>query len=160
VERARRRLNQALVLYRQDVDRIERALAAYREASKAQCSLLVDLDGHLVTHSGDLVDVDVDALAALVAGSFLAMREVARCLGEDDFATLLHEGDDECVQLALVDERTVLATVHAPEQAGLVAFFAKHALARIGAVLDDIWTRKPEPVEGFPVDLGDAFDFA
>jgi predicted regulator of Ras-like GTPase activity (Roadblock/LC7/MglB family) len=140
---AERRLDRALVFYKDDVDRIDRALEAYQRDCRSQCNLLVDLDGHLVTVVGALEGADVTTVAALVAGSFAATREIARALGEAEFTSLSHHGKDESIQITLVGERTILATVYSPRQtsAGLVVFYLKSAAAALRAALDEVRSR-------------------
>ena len=52
----------------------------------AKATLLVDKEGHLVTRRGEpLQSGSVESIAALIAGSFAATREMARLLGEQEF---------------------------------------------------------------------------
>jgi predicted regulator of Ras-like GTPase activity (Roadblock/LC7/MglB family) len=159
---AERRLSRALVFFKDDVDRIDTALDGYRVASRSQCSLLIDLDGHLVTQVGELRGVDVSTVAALVAGSFAATRAIARALGEEEFTTLSHQGADESLQVTLVSDRTILATVYSPRTttAGLVCFYLASVATTIRNVLDAVRTRPglPELGAGFDRDIGNAMD--
>jgi predicted regulator of Ras-like GTPase activity (Roadblock/LC7/MglB family) len=156
------RLGRALVFFKDDVERIERALENYREAARSQCNLLIDLDGHLVTQVGALEGVDVDTVSALVAGTFKATREVARALGEEDFKTLSHQGRDESIQIALVGENTILATVYSPRttNAGLVSFYLKNVTVSLLAVLERVRERAARPLIdfGFGADVGLAME--
>ncbi|HZU95642.1 MAG TPA: roadblock/LC7 domain-containing protein [Planctomycetota bacterium] len=156
------RLGRALIFFKDDVERIERALENYREAARSQCNLLIDLDGHLVTQVGALEGVDVDTVSALVAGTFKATREVARALGEEEFKTLSHQGRDESIQIALVGERTILATVYSPRttSAGLVSFYLKNVTVSLLAVLERVRERAARPVSdfGFSADVGLAME--
>jgi predicted regulator of Ras-like GTPase activity (Roadblock/LC7/MglB family) len=161
-EGAERRLTRALVFFKDDVERIDRALARYHATARSQCNLLIDLDGHLVTQVGELEGVDVTTVAALVAGSFAATREIARALGEEAFTSMSQQGRDESLQLTLVGDRTILATVYSPKptSAGLVSFYLASVAAAIREVLDAIRERatRPELDPGFGGDIGLAFD--
>ncbi len=158
----RRRLDRALIFFEDDVARIDRALHAYQKAARAQCSLLVDLEGHVVTHVGSLEGVNVNTISALVAASFAATREVARLLGEEEFTTLNHQSKEECIQLALAGERTILATIYSPRVTtpGLVAFYLGAAIAAIRSVLEAVAARAPRPAlgPGFAEDIQGSFD--
>jgi predicted regulator of Ras-like GTPase activity (Roadblock/LC7/MglB family) len=157
----KRNLSRALVFYPEDVAKLDRALAAYRESSRSQGNLLIDLDGHLVTQTGSFEDLDLDTVAALVAGSFKATREIARALGEEEFTSMSHQGKDECIHLALVGERTILATIYSPQTttAGLVSFYVASVLATVRAVIDSARGRVGPVLEpGFGQDIQGSFD--
>jgi predicted regulator of Ras-like GTPase activity (Roadblock/LC7/MglB family) len=100
-----------LVFYREEIARIDVVLKELIKLSGATCTLLIDKDGHLVSRTGTMKDFDLDTIAALVAGSFAATREMARVLGEDEFSVLFHQGVKGSIQLSLVGERTILAVI-------------------------------------------------
>jgi predicted regulator of Ras-like GTPase activity (Roadblock/LC7/MglB family) len=100
-----------LVFYREDLARIDLVIKDMIKLSGATCALLIDKDGHLVTRTGAMKDFDLDTIAALVAGSFAATREMARVLGEEEFSVLFHQGVKGSIQLSLVGERTILAVI-------------------------------------------------
>ena len=79
--------------------------------SGATCALLIDKDGHLVSRTGTMKAFDLDTIAALVAGSFAATREMARVLGEEEFTVLFHQGPQGSIQLSLIGDRTILAVI-------------------------------------------------
>jgi predicted regulator of Ras-like GTPase activity (Roadblock/LC7/MglB family) len=96
------RLREArMVFYRDDVARIDALLNELVQLSGARAALLVDREGHLVARVGDLRSVDGETVAALVAGSFAATREMARVLGEEPFSVVFHQGKRDSIQLTL-----------------------------------------------------------
>src|SRR5690349_18141524 len=109
-----RSLTRALIFYEDDIAKIDRALSTYRRATRSQSTLLIDVEGHLVTHVGELQGVNTQTISALVAACYASTREIARVIGEEEFTTLAHQGKDECIQLTLVSERVILATVYSP----------------------------------------------
>ncbi len=146
-----------LVFYRQDVEDIDRVLEEFLALSNAKCVLLIDRDGHLVTRKGELPDVNADSIAALVAGSFAATREMARMLGEKEFRSLHHQGSkDHHIQVNLVGNRT-LFTVLFDERTtlGMVRFYSNESSARLQEVLEFARHRQRSAEE--EVKLGDGF---
>lgn len=128
-----------LVFYENDIQRLNTEIDTFLELSKARCALLVDRDGHLVTRRGEPVRTSEETVSALIAGSFAATREMARLLGENEFAILFHQGTRDSIQLQLIGERTLLATLFdGRTNLGMVRFYAQETAGRMGEVLDEI----------------------
>jgi predicted regulator of Ras-like GTPase activity (Roadblock/LC7/MglB family) len=122
-----------LVFYREEITRIEVVLKDLIKLSGATCALLIDKDGHLVARTGPMKDFDLDTIAALVAGSFAATREMAKVLGEDEFSVLFHQGQKGSIQLSLVGERTILAVIFNDQTTvGMVRLYTLEASNRLG----------------------------
>lgn len=107
--------------------------------------MLIDKEGHMVTKAGSTDDFDMQAVAALVAGSYAATREMARLLGEDEFSVLFHQGKRDNIQLTLVGNRTILATVFDERTTiGMVRLYAKEASEQLKKVFEEIAARKDD----------------
>ena len=110
--------------------------------SDSKCNLLIDREGHMVTKSGTTDDFDMQAVSALVAGSYAATREMARLLGEDEFSVLFHQGRKDNIQLTLIGDRTIMATVFDERTTiGMVRLYAKEAAEKLGKIFEEIGTR-------------------
>ncbi|MEC7233269.1 MAG: roadblock/LC7 domain-containing protein [Planctomycetota bacterium] len=147
-----------LVFYAQDVGRLDGELDGLLEFSGARCAILIDREGHLVTRRGDASCSSMEALSALVAGSFAATREVARLLGEDAFSTLFHQGAHQSIQVSTVGDRTLLAVVwDQRSNLGLVRFYAQETTKRLEQVFDEIAERPRDrsTEQSISVDYGD-----
>ncbi|MCC7137943.1 MAG: roadblock/LC7 domain-containing protein [Planctomycetes bacterium] len=124
-----------LVFYREDVDSINAVLDAFLKQSAAKCALLIDKDGHMVTHRGATKKIDVDTISALVAGSFAATREMAKLLGEEEFSALFHQGKSDNIQLSLVGDRALLTAIFDDQTTvGMVRLYAAEAAKRLAAI--------------------------
>ncbi len=131
-----------LVFYAQDVEQLDAELDGFLEYSKAKSVFLIDREGHLVTRRGEAVSEHVDSLAALIAGSFAATRETAKLLGEEEFATLSHQGARCSMQLTSVGSRTLLVIVWDERtNLGLVRFYAQETSRRLAEVFEQIGAR-------------------
>ena len=103
----------------------------------------------MVTKAGTTDDFDMQAVAALVAGSYAATREMARLLGEDEFSVLFHQGKRDNVQLTLVGDRTLLATVFDERTTiGMVRLYAKEATEKLLQVFGEIDDRGDDGSSG------------
>ncbi len=143
-----------LVYYERDVEKIDGELDAFLELSGARCALLVDRDGHMVTRRGDAAQQSIDSIAALIAGSFAATREMARLLGEEEFTTMFHQGQRESIQIALVGDRALLAMVFDQRtNLGMVRYYAVEAVRSIVEILQAIDARAPDASGGLSSDF-------
>jgi len=124
-----------LVFYEKDVTRIERVLEELLKLSGAKLALLVDREGHLVTRLGAPVEFDVDSVSALVAGSFAATKEMAHCLGEEEFSIMFHQGKKDSIQLTLVGDRALLGIIFDDKTTiGMVRLYAQEAARRLADI--------------------------
>jgi len=134
-----------LVFYKEDIEVIGKSLNAFLKNSNAQCALLVDKDGHLVTKEGEARTYDMDTISALVAGSFAATKQMAKLLGEEEFALMFHQGKKDNIQLSLVGERTILAVIFDDKTTlGMVRLYSSQVSAKLAQVFKDISVRKTE----------------
>jgi predicted regulator of Ras-like GTPase activity (Roadblock/LC7/MglB family) len=117
-----------LVIYEEQIEKIEGALKRLIKDAQAKCVLLVDKDGHLITRQGFTQSLDTTALAALLAGSFASTHEIARLVGEPEFSVLFHQGKKDHIHITLVGERTILAVIFDDRTTiGMVRLYAKEA---------------------------------
>src|SRR4030081_1610894 len=70
--------------------------------SEARCALLVDRSGQLVATVGEQPKFDPTAFATLTAADFSANDQLAKLIGETDFNSLFHQGDNQSVCVAEV----------------------------------------------------------
>lgn len=142
---------QRLIFYEDDVERINKALENYQSLSKSRCNMLIDVEGHPVTQVGSTDGINLETIAALVAASFAATKEVAKILGENEFTSLTHQGKHESIQLSLVGNRTILTTIFDSEETtiGMVMFYTKELVEKLQGIFEGIQGRKVEqPVFG------------
>jgi len=134
-----------LVFYKEDIEVIGKTLNVFLKNSNANCALLVDKDGHLVTREGESTTFDLDTISALVAGSFAATKQMAKLLGEEEFALMFHQGKKDNIQLSLVGERTILAVIFDDRTTlGMVRLYSSQISAKLAQVFADISDRKRE----------------
>ncbi len=142
-----------LVFYKEDIDKIDKMLEEMLRLSKAKCALLIDKDGHLVTKQGGSSSYDTDTIAALVAGSFAATKEMARILGEEEFSVLFHQGKKDNIHLTLVGNRTLLAIIFDDKTTvGMVRLYSNEVTKKMVAVFTDATKKNreiPKVAEGY-----------
>ncbi len=132
-----------LSLYKDDLDQINSTLKEFISIADANCALLIDKDGYMVTRAGSLADIDMQGVATLVAGSFATARTMARLLGENEFCLLFHEGKKKGnIQINLVGDHCFLVSAFdARTTVGMVRLYAKEATEKLVRILDSIPNR-------------------
>jgi len=74
--------------------------------------LIIDLAGNiLISLNDDKSKFDVYSLAALAAGNFGAVSEIAKIIGETDFSLLFHKGEKDSIHFTKVSENLLLLTI-------------------------------------------------
>jgi predicted regulator of Ras-like GTPase activity (Roadblock/LC7/MglB family) len=104
-----------IVLYKETIDKIKNVIHEDNMRAGADCVLLVDRSGNLIVNRGDPANLDVVALAALSAANFGATAEIAKLIGEDDFALLFHKGKNESIHFTKVGKGFILITLFGKE---------------------------------------------
>jgi predicted regulator of Ras-like GTPase activity (Roadblock/LC7/MglB family) len=120
--------NQPLILTKTEITQIHRALLQMLKQSEAKCAMLVDADGKCLAKKGFTANIDTDALAALIAGSFASTRAMASLVGEKDFSVLFHQGERDHVHNILVDDNTILTVIFDDRTTiGMVRLYSKES---------------------------------
>ncbi len=142
---------QRLIFYEDDIEKINAFLENYQKLSKSRCNMLIDVEGHPVTQVGSTEGINLETIAALVAGAFNATKEVAKILGESEFTSLTHQGKHESIQLSLIGSRTILTTIFDAEETtiGMVMFYTKELVEKLQSIFEEIHSRKDTNVTVF-----------
>ena len=110
-------------------------------------TFLVDESGFLIAESGE-IDIDREALSALVAATFGATAEIARILGESDFARITHQGSKRNLFIGKAGEKHILIVVFGTEtNLGLVKLYTEQFCDQLAKVLDFEPANVPDKVE-------------
>jgi len=154
-----------MVFYEDEIARLDQELDVFLEMSGARCALMIDREGHLVTRRGEAIKGSLDSVAALIAGSFAATHALADLLGEDEFATLFHQGERESIQVTSVGERALFAIVFDDRSnLGLVRFYVQETMERLTKIFAEMANRpadeagRPELAADFSSNAAAALD--
>lgn len=127
---------QALILTEKDILEIDLTLVRLIKESEAKAALLVDQDGRMLARKGFTRNLDCEALAALLAGSFASTKAIAKLVGEPEFSIMFHQGEHDRIQNNLVDENTLLCVIFDDRTTiGMVRVYAKEAADKIARTL-------------------------
>lgn len=127
------------VLYKEDIDRINKILSHLITESASAYVLLINKDGNLISQVGFSPNINVTTLAALAAGSFASTKAIATLIGETEFSVMFHQGERENIHISLVDEDVIMVLIFDDRtNLGLVKMIAGQAKAKLGEVLKDV----------------------
>ncbi|HXE57466.1 MAG TPA: roadblock/LC7 domain-containing protein [Gemmatimonadales bacterium] len=139
--------------------RINAILSEFLRESGARTALIVDRTGQMVATVGEVPSFDPTAFASLTAADFSANDQLARMIGEPEFAALFHQGERESMYLADVARRVILVVLFDNRTTlGLVKLRIKGAVTELARVFQEMFADgapAPRVETGF---LGDAED--
>ena len=128
-----------LVILEEDHASFVAVLEELREEANARFVFLLDKNGQQIARSGDLRDCDPTGLASLAAGNVAATEGLAQLIGETEFSTLFHEGEQDSLHISLISNKIILLLMFDEHSSlGLVRLRVKqhgNQLARIVQVV-------------------------
>ena len=130
------------------VNAVNEVLDRLLDLAGARQALLVDVEGHLITTRGSSsVDLNIDNVSALVAGTFAATKATAKQLGQDGFSVLFHQGEKDSIQLTLIDDRMLLAIIFDQTTTiGMVRVYASETAMRISDIISSDTSSEESPL--------------
>jgi predicted regulator of Ras-like GTPase activity (Roadblock/LC7/MglB family) len=133
-----------LAVQAKDMERIRRVLSDLLSRSESDECFLSDSGGYLVAQEGDS-RADASLLSALAAGVFLASRELARMLGENEFNTVFHQGENKNIFIRAVTTELLLVVIFSSNgNLGLVKLYSTPAVTDLQELFAAIQTRHDE----------------
>lgn len=147
-------------------EQIEGILAETCRKARAECILLADVSGQLVSTLGDVESINPVLVVTLAAADVAAMGELSRQIGEQETAGgFLHEGKRRSIYLFAIAESFVMVILFPVETpVGLVRLYAGRAAERLAELVAEfeewIQTSSPVPDDGFDVALAEELDKA
>ena len=125
-----------------DFGAITESLERFLLTSNTRCALLVDRAGQLVATVGEQPDFDPTAFATLTAADFSANDQLARLVGEKDFSSLVHQGENESMVLADISRRVILVALFDKRTTlGLVRLKIKDTVVELTSLFDVMFAR-------------------
>lgn len=129
-----------------DHKKITEHLGALLKESQAHCALVVDRAGQLLANTGDELKFDPTTFASLTAADFSANDQLAKMIGEPEFASLFHQGEKESMYLADVARRVILVVLFDQRTTvGLVRLKVKQTVIDLTKVFDEMFGRAGQP---------------
>ncbi|MDQ3675118.1 MAG: roadblock/LC7 domain-containing protein [Gemmatimonadota bacterium] len=125
----------------EDFTAMTTSLKRFLSETNSICALLVDRSGQLVTTVGDSAGLDTTAFATLTAADYSANDQLAKLVGEKDFASLFHQGE-KSIYVADVARRWILVVIFdSRTTVGLVRLRMKDELDELTLLVDRVFSR-------------------
>jgi predicted regulator of Ras-like GTPase activity (Roadblock/LC7/MglB family) len=139
-------------------DQIEQTLVRLRRMTEAECVLLADISGQLISLHGHMHESDPVLVAALAAGDVAAMAELSRQIGEENpSGAFLHEGERKSVYLNNLAGNLILIVIfRADTPIGLVRLFAGRTAEELLTIADQFEEFASSPEETTTIDFSAA----
>ena len=132
-------LSPSLVMYEEEVRRIQTVADRLQQDSRARAILVVDKNGQLIAASGNAHELDTTSLSSLVAGNVAATGGIAKLIKEDEFTGQFHEGKGISIHMSLVGRRVILVVLFDKNTThGLVRLRVKKANDELTKIFDDL----------------------
>jgi predicted regulator of Ras-like GTPase activity (Roadblock/LC7/MglB family) len=125
-----------------DFTAITDSLKRFLGDTNSRCALLVDRSGQLVTTVGDAPGLDTTTFATLTAADYSANDQLARLVGENDFSSLVHQGEKESIYVADIARRLLLVIIFdSRTTVGLVRLRMKNEIEELTLLVDRVFSR-------------------
>src|SRR5258705_7399586 len=129
-------------VFEEDFWSINAILQTLMRSANSRSVMLIDKTGQLINSIGEPPGFDVTSFSSLAAADFGANAELARMVGEKDFATLVHQGKDDSLYLSMIANRVILVVLFDKKTSlGLVRLKAKRASDDLQVVLDKVFNK-------------------
>jgi predicted regulator of Ras-like GTPase activity (Roadblock/LC7/MglB family) len=113
--------------------------------SDAKTALLLDQGGFLISAQGFTEHIDPQTIAVLAAGAFATTKELARMIGEEEFAVMFHQGKKDNIHMSSVGKDALLVIIFENTTTiGMVRLFAKETAKKLHDAIMTINNRKAQ----------------
>ena len=125
-------------LGQEELDVIEEVLQEDLIGLGVNCVFLIDMAGNVIANlDNGQMEHDIYSLAALAAGNFGAVSEMAKIIGEDEFSLLFHKGEKESIHFSKVMADFLLVTIFGKETSlGFLRLKVAGAVGKIRKTLE------------------------
>jgi predicted regulator of Ras-like GTPase activity (Roadblock/LC7/MglB family) len=125
-------------LSQEELDVIEEVLQENLIDLGVNCVFLIDMAGNVIANlDNGKMEHDIYSLAALAAGNFGAVSEMAKIIGEDEFSLLFHKGETENIHFSKVMADFLLVTIFGKETSlGFLRLKVAEAVGKIKNTLE------------------------
>lgn len=128
-----------LIMYAEELQRLEEALRRLRHDANARAVFLIDKNGQEISSAGETEQFDTTSLASLTAGNVAATDSLAKLIGEREFSVLFHEGQQDHIHISIVAKRAILLVIFDDRSSlGLVRLRVKRASAEMDRIFEAI----------------------
>ncbi len=122
---------------RKQLEDLDQLVKEYFTTLSLPCVVLIDTAGNVIVeyNDGKMRD-NIYSLAALAAGNFAAVNEIAKMIGEREFSVIFHKGENESIHFTKILDLFLLITIFGSETSlGFVRLKTNELAAKIQSIL-------------------------
>ncbi|MEZ5306324.1 MAG: roadblock/LC7 domain-containing protein [Pyrinomonadaceae bacterium] len=127
-----------VIIKEHQFQKIKNVLARLCAEAAARCVFLVDRDGQPIAFHGDIGNMDTTSFSSLAAGNVAATSSMAKLIGEDQFPSVVHEGERESIFISVIGRSLLVVVFDERSTLGLVKLRTKKATYTVAAILEEI----------------------
>lgn len=145
-------------VFEEDYYAINTTLQELLSNSNATSVILLDKTGQMISNVGEEPRFDMYSFASLCAADFEANAQLAKLIGEKDFSTLYHQGSNESMYLARVEQDIILVILFDKKTTlGLVRLRTKKAVDNLSTVILRLYGKLEYENEEYSTDFDEEF---
>ena len=100
-----------LILRKEDIRQLNLLLTKIVDKARVDCVILINKSGRMITSQSETSEYDKMSLAALISGNFASSNSIANLLDENEFTSMLQEGENRHILISQVDVNSILACI-------------------------------------------------
>lgn len=127
-----------VIISENQYQKIKSVLARLCVESAARVVLMVDRDGQPIAFHGEIGSMDTTSFSSLAAGNVAATSSMAKLIGEDEFPSVVHEGERESIFISVIGRSLLVVVFDQRSTLGLVKLRTKKATYKVATILEDI----------------------
>lgn len=128
----------AVIIQEHHFQRINVVLERLCVECAARVVFLVDRDGQPIAFHGEVGTIDTTSFSSLAAGNVAATSSMAKLIGEDNFPSVVHEGERESIFISVIGRSLLVVVFDERSTIGLVKLRTKKASYEISSILDEV----------------------
>ena len=100
-----------LILKKEDIRQLNLLLTKIVDRARIECAILINKSGKMITSQSETSEYDKMSLAALISGNFASSSSIANLLDENEFTSMLQEGENTHILISQIDNNSILACI-------------------------------------------------
>lgn len=104
-------MNKDLIIKEKDIYNLNIVLTKIVDKARVNCAIIINKSGKMITFQSETSEYDKTSLSALISGNFASSTSIANMLNENEFTSMLQEGEKKHIYVSLLDANSILACI-------------------------------------------------
>jgi predicted regulator of Ras-like GTPase activity (Roadblock/LC7/MglB family) len=144
-------------LIEEDIRSLDETLRDYLTKTDAMVALIIDKGGFMISHQGNVAELDLTTIGALASGAFMASQTIAGLVNEKDFNHTALQGEKFSLFTIGIDDQCLLVVVfRSMTGLGVVKYYSTATVVRLAQQM--IVARDRDPAAGLDLSVMNVAD--